>query len=230
MNRTHCPTTIAFNAMGKTTPIWCGSWNCPRCMVVNARLWAWRVRLHVQANGGHARFWTLTLGSRYKTATEGFRALPGLFDRFRKRVKRDVSGWSYCAFVEGQPHRGYMPHFHIVSVQSAPGRLKDIAVFCGFGYQAKDEEITDDQGAAYVAKYASKQSPFTPKGFRRVRTSQDWAKLPEGNWPKLIVRSRKETLLDFLLKVEEQTGVSIDLLYDRYELAREDYGFLQETL
>jgi hypothetical protein len=132
--------------------------------------------------------------------------------------------WSYCAFVEGQPHRSYMPHFHVVSMSPCPVRFKDFAVQCGFGHQAKEEEITDDQGSWYVAKYASKQSPFTPKGFRRVRTSQDWSKLPDGSWPKLLVRSRNETLLDYLLMVESVTGVSIDLLSDRWEIARRDYN------
>lgn len=225
MNVTHCPTAIAFNAMGKTAPIWCGSWSCARCQVVNAKLWAWRVRIHVAEQGNQAFFWTLTLGSHFRTASAGFDALPRLWDVIRKRVKKDVGQWSYCAFVEGQPKRGYMPHFHVVSMQKSPKRLKDYAVQCGFGHQAIEEPITSDQGSYYVAKYASKQSPFTPKGFRRVRTSQDWAKLPEGHWPKLIVRSRSETLMDFLLKVESETGVSIDLLYDRYEMARQDYGF-----
>lgn len=221
---THCPVKIAFTQEGKIRPIWCGLWTCKRCMVVNARLWAWRVRIHVKENGGHAFFWTLTLGSRYRSASDGFLALPGLWDRFRKVASLPGRKLSYCAFVEGQPKRSFMPHFHIVSLTRTPERIKDMAARCGFGYQAVEEEITDDQGSAYVAKYASKQSPLTPRNFRRVRTSQDWAKLPEGHWPSLLVRSRNQTLLNFLLEVEETSDVSIDLLYDRWELAHEDYG------
>jgi len=97
-------------------------------------------------------------------------------------------------------------------------------VGCGFGHQAVQERVTSDQGSYYVAKYTSKQSPYTPKSFRRVRTSQDWSKLPEGAWPALLVRSRNETLLNYLLSVERVSDISIDLLYDRWEMAHEDYG------
>lgn len=193
-------------------------------MVINARLWAWRVRIHVKAHGGEAYFWTLTLGSNYRRASDGFVALPRLWDRVRKAAPLPGKKLSYCAFVEGQPRRSYMPHFHVVSLTPSPCRIKDLAVFCGFGYQAVEEKITDDQGAFYVAKYASKQSPFTPRGFRRVRTSKDWAKLPEWEGIALLARSRKQTLLEYLLVVEAVSGVSIDLLYDRWEMAREDYG------
>jgi hypothetical protein len=182
-----------------------------------------RVRLHVENSGGEGYFWTLTLGSKFHTASEGFASLPSLWDRFRKRVSSDIQHFSYCAFVEGQPKRGYMPHFHVVTLVPCPGRLKDVAVSCGFGYQAVEEKITDDKGAHYVAKYASKQSPFTPKGFRRVRTSQDWAKLPEQEWPPIYLWEKGQTLLEFLQLVEWVSGRDIETLYSVWSAACLDY-------
>lgn len=85
---------------------------------------------------------------------------------------------------------------------------------CGFGYQAKEKLIDSPKAANYCAKYASKTNPHTPKGFRRVRASRDWARLPEFEGDPLIVRSKTELLSDYLLRVHWVTGVSMDdLLY-----------------
>lgn len=203
-----CPVMYAFNTDGALIAVRCGSWTCPHCMKINARQWSWRVSLHISKSGRPAWFWTLTLGRKYKTAAQGFEALPGLWDRFRKYIKRLHPGtWEYCAFVEGQPQRGHMPHFHIISTIKAPKRLKDIAVWSGFGYEAK-QKVVDSAGAAwYVAKYASKQSEETPRGFRRVRASQGWTKLPVKDGASLIVRAKGERLADYLTRVSDLTCI-----------------------
>lgn len=100
-----------------------------------------------------------------------------------------------------------MPHFHIISTVKAPKRLKDIAVWSGFGYQAKEKLVTSGEAAWYVAKYASKQSEETPRGFRRVRASQNWTKLPVKDGSSLIVRAKGEVLADYLWRVSELTNV-----------------------
>lgn len=206
-----CPQFYAFNTDAHLIAVRCGSWYCPHCMKINARHWAWRVNLHLSARHKPAWFWTLTLGRKYKTASDGFRALPGLWDRFRKYMQRLSTGrWEYVAFVEGQPQRGHMPHFHIISLTKEPKRLKDMAVWSGFGYQAKSEKITGAKAAAYVAKYASKQSPLTPKGFRRVRASQGWTKLPPKDSDPLIVRANAESLQDYLERVASETSIPLD--------------------
>lgn len=219
-----CPVKLAFTQEGKIYTIMCGRWDCPTCAKQNARLWAWRVRIHVKENGGEAYFWTLTLGSDYRRASDGFVALPRLWDNFRKHAALPGRKLSYCAFVEGQPKRGYMPHFHVISCTPCPKRIKDLAVVCGFGYQAKEERVTSDKASFYVAKYATKQSPYTPRGFRRVRTSQDWAKLPDGQWPELVLWERDQSLLDYLLLVEWLSGRDVETLYAVWSSACEDYA------
>jgi len=216
-----CPQFYAFNQDARLIAVRCGSWYCPHCMKINARQWSWRVSLHITNGHKTAWFWTLTLGRKYKTAEQGFVALPGLWDRFRKYMKRLSPGkWEYVAFVEGQPLRGHMPHFHIISLSKAPKRLKDMAVWSGFGYEAKAEKINSGKAAAYVSKYASKQSPATPRGFRRVRSSQGWTRLPERDDNELIVQAAKESLQSYLERVADATNISLSDVVDTW-LAKE---------
>lgn len=212
MGSKHCPEFYAFNTDAHLIAVRCGSWYCPHCMKINARHWAWRVNLHLAATNQTSWFWTLTLGRKYKTAKQGFDALPGLWDRFRKYISRLNKGkkWEYVAFVEGQPKRGHMPHFHIISTTKCPKRLKDVAVWSGFGYEAYDDKVTSGQAAAYVAKYASKQSPITPKGFRRVRASRGWTQLPKREENPIIPRAKAESLQDYLERVADITQVPLD--------------------
>jgi hypothetical protein len=115
-----------------------------------------------------------------------------------------------------------MPHFHIVSLTKAPYRLKDLAMDAGFGFQALEVKITGPAAASYVAKYASKQHPSTPKGFRRVRASRDWAKLPDFDGDPLMVKARSETTYEFIMRVAETTGLVPEDLYERWLDAQAD--------
>lgn len=218
-----CPAFYAFDNEGNLHAVQCGQWTCKVCAKHLARLWAWRCRLHIESNNNEGWFWTLTLRGKYHTAEQGYKALPTLWDNLRKRIQRSQTQWSYCAFVEGQPKRDYMPHFHVISTTKAPQRLKDLAMECGFGYQAVEKKINSAKAANYCAKYASKTNPATPKGFRRVRASRDWAKLPDYDGDPLLVRAKTELLSDYLLRVHFVSGVPVDdLLYVwSNELARD---------
>ena len=222
-------------------PVWCGKWTCPKCSKRNATLWAWRARLEVEQHDGKLDYFfiTLTLPGNYKHAKQGYANIPKIFNRVRMWVSRAIAPdkWHYLAFVEGQPHRGGMPHFHIISGVSiafvATGknqhgkrklygtrnkiRIKDWAVARGFGFEADESRINGPQASQYVAKYASKQDPRMPKGFRRVRASHNWAKLPEFEGDPLIVRSRKEHTQHYLIRVSDITGIGLDELYARYQ-------------
>jgi len=213
-----CPVMRAFNTKGKIVNVYCGSWACEQCAKRIASQWAWRVRIHIQEREGKWYFWTLTLSSQYVTAAKGFAALPALWDNLRKTMQRKHPKWEYCAFVEGQPNRSYMPHFHVISSVKAHIRIKDLAVHVGFGYQAKEKLVDGPQAGAYVAKYATKQSPNTPKNFRRVRTSRGWSKLPILDGAQLIVKSRNEHEWQYLLRVHDITGIDMKKLQRLWEL------------
>jgi hypothetical protein len=212
-----CPTLHAFDSRAKIVAVLCGKWMCPQCARENARLWAWRCKIHIKARNNRAYFWTFTLRGKFETANEGYLALPGLWNRLRMRILRSTGkGWSYCAFVEGQPQRGYMPHFHVISMSKSPYRLKDLAMYSGFGYQADEKRINSAKAATYCAKYASKQNPKTPHGFRRVRASRDWAKLPPYTKKPLYIKAKSESTMDYLLRVAEGTDSNLQDVVDRW--------------
>lgn len=234
---TKCPSTVAFNSMGNTTYIFCGTWACPRCRSRIAGRWAKRTELGLasfaETGEGDAWFLTLTLGSLYRTPQEGYAAIPRLWDTTRKAYQRYYGSFTYLAFVEGQAKRGGMPHFHIVTPVEPPtkrGRLgyvtrrgvHDFAVAYGWGYQAKLELVTGSQAAVYVSKYTSKGDPSMPRNFRRVRASRDFPKLPDLDGLRLLVPSRGEDIDHFIDRVSFETGVNQDDLYPRWAAAQRE--------
>lgn len=231
-----CPVSVGFNKSGKAKPIFCHKWTCPRCAKLLARKWAKRARLHIAIGelSGKERhitgtsvphqtyyFLTLTMPGNIRSVAKAFDALPKMWDRLRQRYTRKYGSgsWEYLAFVEGQPERGGMPHFHIITNRQVPIRkkqnkhnVKGFAVRAGFGHQATQTIINSQQAAQYCAKYASKQHPATPKGFRRVRPSQNWAKLPKEE-ARLLVKGFDESLVDFFTRVSIVTGLSVEDVY-----------------
>lgn len=207
-------TAWCFTDQGRVIPLPCGRWACPECSRTLAFQWAKRAKIGVDDR--IAYFWTLTQPASVKLPKFAFRILPAQWDNLRKYCQRAFGKWSYFAVVEGQPHRGDMPHFHLLCFEEPPKRLKDIAVHCGFGYQAYVEPVVDKKAARYVSKYLTKQSPVTPAKFRRVRTSRDWPPLPPYEKSPYIVKSRLEHWLEFFIRAEQATGVDLQLLLDRW--------------
>lgn len=152
----------------------------------------------------------------YFRAREAYEDIPRMYSSLRKFMQRQFEGWTYLAFVEGQPKRAGMPHFHIISLAKAPYRLKDLAVRFGFGYQAKEVLIDSPKAATYVSKYASKGDKNIPKGFRRVRCSQDWAKLPPRSRAPYIVQAREETIDAYFVRVSESTHLFLDEVVEKW--------------
>jgi len=225
-----CPYGIAFDVNGKVVALWCGKWSCERCQKINAKLWAWRASLHINNADRTAYHWTLTLRSSVRTPYQGFKVIPKLWDNMRKIVQRQTGKWSYMAFVECHPKRSKIPHFHVLSLTPSPALgthkaepLKDLAYMAGFGYMATESEVQGYKAAYYVAKYASKHDTAMPRNFRRVRTSQDWAKLPEVLLDPYLVKSHDENVSEFLLRVNTQTNVDIDTLYIRWQDGLDEY-------
>lgn len=177
-------------------------------MKANAFRWAERVKYGIELWKPYdAYMWTLTLPGWVKVPKTGFRVLPDLWDRFRREVQTYYPVWPYAAFVECHPVRGLIPHFHIISLKPAPYRLKDVAKHCGFGYMAKEKQLTSKGAAGYVTKYCSKQGYAMPKGFRRVRVSHRWPKLPEPLYPlKVYPMQPKESVKDYIRRIARLTG------------------------
>lgn len=228
----NCGKLYAFNTRAKVVRVLCGQWSCTACSKTLARLWAWRVKLECATwPDQHAYFVTFTLPAYIGTPYLGYIRIKELWDRYRREMHRSIAhscykgllDWKYCAFVEGQPKRGYMPHFHIIQNTLTPrvsnralDPIKDFATSLGWGFEAHEDLVTGKRAAGYCAKYASKISPSTPKNFRRVRTSQKWAKLPPADYPALIVKSRLETTGEYIMRVADATGADHQTLLDRW--------------
>jgi len=235
-----CPRMWAFDYEGQTKPVFCKQWSCKHCSKILARQWARDVAYHINQAQAAASllgmkadffFCTFTLGSGYHEVAHGFQAIKRLWDTFRKAMQRYYPGWQYVAFVEGQPKRGGMPHFHIISAKPLPikpnkkGRvtrhmIHDFAYKMGWGFEAEVEAVDGPQAGLYVAKYASKQSPSTPKGFRRVRASQRWQRAPDPERLPLIVQAKGEVDEIYLMRVAGLTGCEIDDLRPRWQAAK----------
>lgn len=230
-NRHRCPTMNAFNTSGDIVVVLCGQWKCSICSRLLARKYASITAYGVNQQGGKAYFWTLTMGQRIKTAKKAYEILPKMWNALRVSMQRKYPDWQYIAFVEGQPKRGNMPHFHIISMRQSPKkRLKDYAPKFGFGYQAKEEIVEGWEAAGYVAKYATKQNPDTPKNFRRVRKSQKWPMRPKVQREGLIVRSTRERIEDYLQRVSRLTGIHPNKLANLwYSKMEEQYETLTKA-
>lgn len=224
---------VAFTQEGQAKLLYCSQWSCPHCRVVKSREWR-RIAQYGVHYGQEGRlpivFWTLTLGSGYKTVTDGYRAMPRLWDTLRKEIQREQGRFDYLAFVEGQPKRSFMPHFHVLAFAHVPAyynqrtdprnNIKDFAAHVGFGYQSKEKLVDSDGAAYYVSKYVSKGCPDIPKGFRRVRCSRAWPKPVEQPKKPYIVRGIGEPIADYILRVEAISGKDVDLLVRAYQTAR----------
>lgn len=233
-----CPVSVAFTEAGEPKLLRCGQWNCPYCARLLARRWAVTIKYHIEVDRKIRRgiqwlnrrdYWfiTLTLRGEIRRAETGFTILPDLWDRLRKAFRRKYAFWRYLAFVEGQPQRGGMPHFHIISDVPLPiwpnkhGRITkrmvhDFAWRYGWGFEAEQSTVSTAEAGSYVAKYASKQHPATPHGFRRVRASGNIVKPEKPPRDRWIVKGRGEGLGDFLSRASEAIGLSEAELHTRF--------------
>lgn len=230
MSKSTCPLMVAFTQKGAPRLIYCGKWSCPRCARTNAKKWA-RIALHGVRNppvrGKKAHFWTFTMPSSYTRPKQAYAAFPRLWDTLRKAIQREQKTFTFIAFVEGQPERSFMPHFHVITFNTiAKGNskrldplkwIKDFAVRIGFGHQAYDEIITGRKAAAYVAKYASKGTPEIPKNFRRVRCSRNWRKPDADSKEPYLVRAAGEQVATYLHRVADVSGKPLQEIADAYQ-------------
>lgn len=187
--KTFCAITWGYVLeTGQFVPVRCDQWSCDYCRKIKSLRLAQRAVLGVRDMSGVPMFWTLTMPGHINSVSFAYKVLPKNWDTFRKRVQRQAPNFYYFAVVEGQPRRGGMPHFHILSDASLSSKqtlsaerraLKDYAVASGFGYQCSLENVNDAKILNYVSKYVSKSDRAMPKAFRRVRVSRDWPEVPE---------------------------------------------------
>lgn len=166
----------------------CRSWSCPHCAKVNRALWAARAfhgAQHLNETLSKPIAF-LTLTSHEKLDRAGSLAVwPKAWSNLRKRAHYQSGGFDYLLVPE--QHEDGRLHVHAIETAALGERFwKDNARAVGLGYMVDEEIARTPQGAAfYVVKYLTKSIGDTlwPRGFRRVRTSRHWPKLPQMEQP-----------------------------------------------
>lgn len=161
------------------------------------------------ADAGHPLyFWTLTCRGRDLPLDEAMvhylEWTNKLLDACRIQCRRSGGHWTYCQVTERQQRQH--PHSHLISTflpsdailthesrRRANGDEYQAEIYqsawfsernraAGLGPQHKIEPVLNPVGlAAYVAKYLFKDCMTTlwPKGWKRIRYSRSWPKLPD---------------------------------------------------
>ncbi len=161
----------------------CKLWSCPPCAEINKKLWAIRAYngAEVLMSDTH-QISFLTLTSHEKLDPSGsLRVWPKAWAKLRERARYQTGGFNYLLVPE--QHEDHRLHVHAIETAGLGTRWwKDNARACGLGFMAEEEAAQTAGGAAYYCiKYLTKSIEWQdwPKGFRRVRTSRQWPKLPE---------------------------------------------------
>jgi len=161
----------------------CGLWTCPYCAQQRKSEWfltAYKGVTVLQEKGLDVAMISLTSrGGKGRTRARALESFLVGFPKLRKKAVYRMGTFSYIAIPE--QHKNGIMHLHVLCNNlETPHWWHDAAYKSGLGYQADVRQVDEPgKGAFYVAKYIDKHLAFGlwPKGFRRVRTSQDWPRV-----------------------------------------------------
>lgn len=180
------PAMIATNSTKKILIVFrprCKLWSCPYCAAINRKLWTARAYFAAQEfveRGPNVAFVTLTSHEKL-TARQSWYVFPKAWKKLHARAKRRDGKAAYIMVPE--QHEDGRIHVHMLTTWCLGEQWwKRNARQCGLGYMADEQYARTPGGCAYyISKYIGKQlgEMVWPKGFRRVRTSQHFPKLPK---------------------------------------------------
>lgn len=182
----------------------CNHWECPRCGQIRAKQ-EYRRIVHgcEQLSAKHQLyFWTLTCRGRelsYEDAEINYLQWTNrLFTNARTKAKREGAYWCYVQVTEHQKKTRRHPHSHVISTflpsdaratRDKRGRTAYVSQWfsranftAGLGDQHTITLVENPAAVSrYVAKYMFKDAMRETwrKGWKRVRYSQNFPKLPE---------------------------------------------------
>lgn len=190
-----CPNTVDVVIFGtrketKTAILFnprCNSWDCDYCFQEKKENWihqAARGATVLQSEGASLQFITLT-SRGYTTPVTSLHFFRENWPRLRKRASSLTKSWvpftgiSWAYFLVPERHQSGVLHAHLIAATHLNGKRwwKDAAHASGFGHQVDLVEMVNAKSCAgYVAKYLHKDAGGLswPKGFMRVRHSQNW--------------------------------------------------------
>jgi hypothetical protein len=159
-------------------------WSCPDCAGANKELWAKKIAhgISVYWTGGLiAQFMTIT-NHEENRGEKSIESWPRVWGKFSTRFRRAFGNPRYVQIPE--KHQDGTLHAHLLVATYYPVSerwLKDNMRSCGGGYidtvEACEKLI---QAAFYVTKYITKSLETGEWVSRRIRTSQHWPVLPQG--------------------------------------------------
>jgi hypothetical protein len=165
----------------------CKSWSCDYCAEILKEDWihqAARGSSLITSEGQELQFVTLT-SRGYATPNKSVYFFKENFPKLRKRIAdktnafQHSTGHKFAYFCVPERHKSGVLHAHMIVATHvcAKSIWKRDAHETGFGYIIDIQEmITPLLAAEYVSKYLHKGigAEVWPKGFRRVRHSQNW--------------------------------------------------------
>lgn len=165
----------------------CNSWDCEYCFQDKKENWIYQAsRGATVLTSGGADLQFVTLTSRgYATPHASLYFFGKNWPKLRKRAASLTEAWysstgiRWAYFLVPERHESGVLHAHLIAATHLNGKRwwKNAAYASGFGYQVDVVEMVDPKACAgYVAKYLHKDAgglPW-PKGFMRVRHSQNW--------------------------------------------------------
>ena len=205
----------------------CKSWSCDICCEELKENWihqAARGSMILADEGAELQFVTLTSRGS-STANKSIYYFKENWPKLRKRMATITNAWEpwsgyrWAYFLVPEKHKSGVLHCHLIAATHicAESVWKRHAHQTGFGYIIDVQEmITPLLAATYVSKYLHKGAgaEVWPKGFRRVRHSQNWpiahAKKDE-SWEWMTIKNKdtvwfeKNALIDLGYNVVDQT-------------------------
>lgn len=165
----------------------CKSWSCDFCCEQLKDNWihqAARGSMIMEGHGNQLQFVTLTSRGS-STPNKSVYFFKENWPKLRKRMADRTNEWTpftgieWAYFLVPERHESGVLHVHLIASTHicAESVWKQHAHQTGFGYIIDVQEmITPLLAATYVAKYLHKGmgAETWPRGFRRVRHSQNW--------------------------------------------------------
>lgn len=224
-------TVFGVNRIEKTALLFnprCKQWSCDFCAELNKDYWihqATRGSIIIASEGREIQFVTLT-SRGYTTPTSSLYFFKQNWPKLSRRVKyetdkfRKCFGYEWAYFLVPERHKSGVAHFHLLAATHIRSEKtwKEFAHKTGFGYIVDVSPlISPDRAAHYVSKYLHKGAGAEqwPKGFMRVRHSQNWpitAEAPLEGWEwttykhEETVWIEKNALLDLGWEVVDKRG------------------------
>lgn len=223
----------------------CNNWQCARCGQIRARHEYGRIvngARQLAAAGHDLYFWTLTCRGRELSLEAAEANYYNWTNKLLTYMRRDCKGngqfWAYAQVTERQQRQH--PHSHLISTYAPSDAIPSIKIKndvprevlvskrfaelnerAGLGSQHEITHIDIPEAVAvYVSKYLFKDSASTiwPKGWKRVRYSRTWPKLPDRHadiaWPLITMADwQRVQALDMTVYADSQ--VTLEAAYAR---------------